>query len=99
MRKGPDYTCDWCKAVLSDRGAGEPHLSLVLGPESGVAALDAGLWGWRLTKQLRARRYHFCGVACLARYLARVCALPLPAELGDEAETLLPPYAPPVLVN
>lgn len=72
MRKGPDYTCDDCKNLLSDRGTGEDHLSLVIGPESGLASMLGAVTGWRIAKRLRARRYHFCNTVCQKNYFDTV---------------------------
>lgn len=69
MRKGPDYVCDHCKAVLSDRGTGEDHLSLAIAPESGLAGMIETLMGYRIKKRLRARRYHWCNLDCMVAYL------------------------------
>jgi hypothetical protein len=83
MRKGPDYTCDLCKAVLSDRGVGEDHISLPIGPEGGRASCAGPLPGWRIVKRLRARWYHFCGPGCLANYMATVLEFQTVPEYGE----------------
>lgn len=72
MRLGPDYTCDTCKARLSDRGTGEPHLSITIGPGSGLAEMgDRVLIGWRIRKLLRPRRYHWCSPECMVKFFER----------------------------
>jgi hypothetical protein len=72
VRLGPDYRCDYCKAVLSDRGVGEDHIALPIAADGGRASCNGPLPGWRVVKRLRARWYHFCGPGCLARYFGAV---------------------------
>lgn len=63
------YRCDYCKALLGDRGPGVPHLSLQIADGSGLAECDAPLPGWRVTRMLRPRTYHFCSPDCLKAFI------------------------------
>lgn len=53
------YACDFCKANFSEQGG--DHLSLVIGPRSGLASEPPNaLPGWRMTRLLEPQRLHFC---------------------------------------
>jgi hypothetical protein len=65
-----NYKCDWCKANHTAQGS--DHFSIEIGERSGLASLHGPLPGWRMANLIKPGRYHFCGPACLAKWVRTV---------------------------
>ncbi len=69
------YRCNGCKANLSAKETTHDHLSLQIGPKSGVAYDDGPLTGFRIYHQLPQTVVHFCldedgRSECLSNWIA-----------------------------
>lgn len=84
MSRLVQYRCDQCRRILSDRGPGRPHISLKIMDGSGLAELgEEPLVGWRVTKLLAPRTYHFCDPEHLAAYMTGVLMGQAPVYVNE----------------